>query len=56
MCGTRLQGTNLMYANLLHAHLHNAQFDAETTLPNGGKWTPETDMRQFTHPEEYETD
>jgi uncharacterized protein YjbI with pentapeptide repeats len=51
-----LSGANLAGANLRDAILENtifdAQtvFDAQTTLPNGDKWIPATDITQFTIP------
>jgi hypothetical protein len=48
-----LQGAMLTGANLHWAYLEGAQFDVLTILPDGEFWTPQTDMRQFTHPEEW---
>jgi hypothetical protein len=38
-------------ANLQGADLTGAKFDENTTLPDGTKWTPDTDMTRFTDPE-----
>jgi hypothetical protein len=46
-----LQAANLSGANLQGASLDWTQFSENTTLPNGKKWRPETDMRRFTDPE-----
>jgi uncharacterized protein YjbI with pentapeptide repeats len=46
-----LGGANLPNADLRGALLHNATFNEETTLPDGRKWTPDTDMNRFTDPE-----
>jgi hypothetical protein len=51
--GVQLQGAMLTGANLHWAYLEGAQFDVLTILPDGEFWTPQTDMRQFTHPEEW---
>lgn len=52
--GAALEGVNLQGACLNGAHLQNAfvcvktaRFSAETSLPNGEKWTADTDMTQF---------
>ncbi len=46
-----LQGANLRDANLEGAIIYKAPFDEITVLPDGSKWTPETDMERFTNPE-----
>lgn len=45
-----LQAANLWNANLQGADLFRAELDEETTLPDGTKWTPDTDMMRFTNP------
>lgn len=45
-----LKGTNFQGAELTRANFGDAEFDERTTLPDGNKWTPETDMRMFTDP------
>jgi hypothetical protein len=50
----KLQGAYLVQANLqgaflLQANLQGAEFDEDTILPDGTKWTPGTDMARFTH-------
>lgn len=62
LCYARLQKANLQQAQLANAdlsaadlsgallqgaHLKNAHFDQHTTLPDGRKWTPDTDWTQF---------
>lgn len=55
---TNLQQADLRGANLQEAILetefsgtiYKAQFDETTILPDGSRWTPETDMRRFTDP------
>ena len=41
-------GANLLGADLQGAMLTNAQFDENTILPDGSKWTPESDLNYFT--------
>ena len=50
----KLHGAILTGACLKGAYIHGAQFDASTTLPNGKKWTPETDVTRFVNPEHHE--
>ncbi len=45
----KLQGANLTDAHLQAANLYRAQFDESTILPDGSHWTPDTDMKRFTH-------
>lgn len=49
--GADLRGVDFYSANLRNADLHDAVFDENTTLPDGGTWTPRIDMEQFTNPE-----
>jgi len=42
---------NLQGANLAGANLQNAKFDEYTTLPDGTKWTPDTETARFTDPD-----
>ena len=54
--GANLQGANLTRAdleeaNLLNADLTGAIFTTRTTLPDGSRWTEDTDMARFTDPE-----
>jgi hypothetical protein len=46
-----LQGASLQKANLQGANLEGASFDEGTRLPDGTKWTPDTDMARFTDPD-----
>jgi Pentapeptide repeats (8 copies) len=46
-----LSGAGLYGANLSGAYLEAAEFDVKTTLPDGTKWTPYTDMTRFTDPQ-----
>jgi hypothetical protein len=63
LIGTKLNGTNLQaadlngaelhktdfgFADLLDANLDGAVFDPTTILPDGKKWTRETELRRFT--------
>jgi hypothetical protein len=56
LTGARLQRANLEGASLRDADLLGAGFDANTILPNGERWTPATDMTQFTAPGTSSTD
>lgn len=47
----KLNGSTLLNANLANADLTGAQFDTQTTLPDGSAWTADTDMRRFTDPQ-----
>jgi hypothetical protein len=49
--GAFLQEANLEGAFLPGANLQGAKFNDETTLPDGTKWTPDTDMTRFTDPD-----
>ena len=59
LSGANLQSANLCGANLYNstltsANLEQAVFNEFSTLPNGSKWTPDTDMARFTdveHPD-----
>jgi len=46
-----LQGASLEFANLREANLQWANLNENTTLPDGTKWTPDTDMARFTDPD-----
>lgn len=48
-----LQGAKLYRANLQGALLFEP-FDHRSILPDGSRWTPETDMRRFTDPTHHE--
>jgi len=50
LLGADLRGANLGGAYLERAELGAAIFHENTTLPNGTKWTPDTDMARFTDP------
>ena len=41
---------NLQGAFLLQANLQGVEFDKDTILPDGTKWTPGTDIARFTDP------
>ncbi|HLA44991.1 MAG TPA: pentapeptide repeat-containing protein [Aggregatilineales bacterium] len=45
-----LEGAFMQGADLSNARLQGTRFDRNTTLPDGSKWTPSTDMGRFTHP------
>jgi hypothetical protein len=47
----KLQEVNLSQANLQGAALQFTRFDENTLLPDISHWTPETDMTQFTQPD-----
>jgi hypothetical protein len=49
--GANLAGANLQGARLWQAELHATGFSRDTTLPDGTKWTPDTDMACFTDPD-----
>lgn len=42
-----LRGAYMLYANLEGAKFKDTLFDETTTLPDGKKWTPITDLRRF---------
>jgi hypothetical protein len=59
LLGTALQGADLQGAELGEAELEGAEFSKYTTLPDGTKWTPDTDMARFTdtdHPDFWRPD
>jgi len=45
----RLQSAILYEANLQDDVLTDAQFDEKTVLPNGERWTPETELARYTN-------
>ena len=45
-----LRGANLSGANLIRANLRDAKL-FDVILPDGTKWTPETDLSRFTNPD-----
>jgi hypothetical protein len=47
---SNLQGTFFMNADLTDVDFQFSEFDETTTLPDGSKWSPDTDMRRFTDP------
>jgi uncharacterized protein YjbI with pentapeptide repeats len=52
--GANLEGADFLDANLFRAILDRAIFNEDTRLPDGTKWTPDTDMARFTdinHPD-----
>lgn len=51
LTGANLQGVDLLGADLQGAHIEGALFDKYTTLPDGFRWTPDTDMARFTDPD-----
>lgn len=50
LTGAHLEGAHLDRANLSNAILINALLDELTTLPDGMKWSAETDLARFTDP------
>lgn len=46
----RLGGANLAQADLRFATLYATEFDPDTILPDGARWTPAMDMARFTDP------
>lgn len=46
----RLHGVEFLGANLAGVRLVNAEFDETTILPDGTKWTTQTDLKRFTDP------
>jgi hypothetical protein len=57
--GADLVGANLQGATLVRAKLEGADLYEDTTLPDGTKWTPGTDMARFTdctHPDFWRPD
>lgn len=47
--GTDLRGANLLEADLIGATTTaDTKFDENTILPDGKKWTPETDLNRYT--------
>ncbi len=53
---TQMQGAIMTGATLKGADLADAQFSPETILPDGTHWTPGRDLRQFTHPDEWQAE
>jgi len=49
--GAKLGQANLKGANLTGANLQDTTLYTSTTLPDGTKWTPDTDMTRFTDPD-----
>jgi hypothetical protein len=49
--GANLLETNLEGASLQEANLKGARVNGGTILPDGTKWTPDTDITRFTDPE-----
>jgi uncharacterized protein YjbI with pentapeptide repeats len=49
LVGAKLQGANLKDADLLQIDLRNAEFDENTTLPDGRTWNQNIDLNDFTH-------
>jgi hypothetical protein len=49
--GAILAGTNLEGAILRQANLQGVDYNPHTTLPDGAKWTSDTDMARFTDPD-----
>ena len=49
--GARLVGAILLEATLVDADLRDVQFSEHTMLPDGTKWTPNTNMARFTDPD-----
>ena len=47
---TYLQGTDLSGANLQNATLLRSHFDINTILPDGTRWSEDTDLTRFTNP------
>ena len=48
--GAGLDGTDLQRATLIGANLQGATLNENTILPDGTKWTQDTDMARFTDP------
>jgi uncharacterized protein YjbI with pentapeptide repeats len=46
-----LKGANLVGANLAGASMWDAKLDESTTLPDGTKWLPGTELTRFTDPD-----
>jgi hypothetical protein len=51
LASAHLEGANLRGANLQMVLWPDAEFDEDTTLPDGTKWMPGTDMDRFTDPD-----
>jgi uncharacterized protein YjbI with pentapeptide repeats len=54
--GSNWHPTNLQEANLKYANLQGAKFNTDTILPDGSNWKEGRDMRQFTHPDEWQAE
>ncbi|MBX3083090.1 MAG: pentapeptide repeat-containing protein [Anaerolineae bacterium] len=48
--GANLIGANLQGADLARADLRGTQFDVSTILPDGSRWTSDSDLDRFTDP------
>ncbi len=53
---TCLESADLGGANMQGANLNQVILDKNTILPDGTKWTEDSDMRKFTHPEEWQAE
>lgn len=51
-----LQRSNLWEANLQGADLTGVEFSLDTVLPDTSHWTPDRDLREFTHPNEWQAE
>ncbi|MEM9952314.1 MAG: pentapeptide repeat-containing protein [Chloroflexota bacterium] len=47
LCRANLSGAWLLGANLNNANIFETVFDEKTTLPDGSKWSVDTDMSKF---------
>lgn len=47
---SNLRGTYFLAANLRNVDLTNTEFDENTTLPDGSRWTADVDLGRFTDP------
>jgi len=52
LTSANLSRSHLYAADLRQAILTRAEFNEHTILPDGSKWTADTDMERFTHPKQ----
>ena len=52
LISANLRRSHLYAADLRQAILTRAEFNEHTILPDGNKWTPDTNMGRFTNPEQ----
>lgn len=49
--GANLSGADLRETRLVRGHVEDITLDEQTMLPDGSRWTPDTDIERYTNPE-----